>query len=238
MKYYSIRESLDKKNVGTYPQVIHARHNCHVWDEPKFIDKFYFTKIDFEPITSNAILEKKAKLTDLISSNGIGFTLKLLISGKLKKILERYSGKKYQFFQAPVIFKNELINDYWLVNSYNFNLEFIDYDKSSINVSIRKKEGGTEPKSVIASNLDKFMKIVNYHKERNEIVTITKVVLKKHIKCDFFALRYVGGGLFTVSEKLKKEIEGAGCTGIEFMPIELTLNEWLHSEREKVYEKS
>ena len=52
-------------------------------------------------------------------------------------------------------------------------------------------------------------------------------------------LRHVEGGVkYVVSEKLKKEIEDASCTGIEFMPVELTLNEWLHGERQKIYGKT
>ena len=45
----------------------------------------------------------------------------------------------------------------------------------------------------------------------------------------------VGGGI-----RSKKEIEDAGCTGIEFQPIELSYNEWLMpgGEREKIYGKS
>ena len=53
-------------------------------------------------------------------------------------------------------------------------------------------------------------------------------------------LQYVEGGIkYIVSEKLKIEIESAGCTGIEFQPIELSLDEWLmpRGEREKIYDK-
>ena len=53
-------------------------------------------------------------------------------------------------------------------------------------------------------------------------------------------LKYVNGGIgYYVSEKLKQEIEDAGCTGIEFQPVELSYNEWTApgGEREKVYGK-
>lgn len=225
MKYYSIRESLDKKIIGTYPQVVHANHNCHVWDEPKFIGQVQFKKIDYEPITSNAILEKKARPTDLISSRSIGFTLKLLLSGKLKRIIEKYSKNKCQFFQAPVIFKDYLINDYWLLSPYNFNMEFIDYHKSAISVRVRRIEGGTESKPLKADDYKEFMSIINNHKEKKEIVSIDNIILKDNVNEDFFLLNHRLS--YIVSEKLKKEIENAQCTGIEFMPIEMKLTEWL-----------
>ena len=87
--YYIINSSLNRKVIGIYPQAQKAHHNCHIWDEPRFIAHQYFDKIDFEPIVSNAILEKRAKLTDLISCPSIGFSSKLLISDKLKSILQK-----------------------------------------------------------------------------------------------------------------------------------------------------
>ncbi|UQD55605.1 hypothetical protein [Flavobacterium sp. K5-23] len=60
--YYIIQESMNKKIVGKFFHAINAVHNCHVWEEPKFIGHINFEKIDFEPITSNAILEIKSQI--------------------------------------------------------------------------------------------------------------------------------------------------------------------------------
>ncbi|MBD3862759.1 hypothetical protein [Olleya marilimosa] len=238
MKYYAIRVSLNKKIGGIYPQVVHANHNCNVWDETKFIDRIGFNKINFEPIISNAILEKKAKLTDLISAESIGFTSKLLLSDKLKAILTEYTDNKCQFFKAPIIFNHDLINDYWLLNPYYFSMSYVNFKKSSIIVKIRKKEGGTISKSIIVNNLDEFMNVINQHKEKMEIVTIDRVYIEENINDDFFTLLNTFGSMYVVSEKLKNKIEISECTGIEFMPIEMKLTEWLQGEeREKIYGK-
>ena len=56
---------------------------------------------------------------------------------------------------------------------------------------------------------------------------------------DFITIKYAEGGIqYLVSEKLKHEIEDAGCTGIEFQPSEISFNDWLSTEREKIYGKS
>jgi hypothetical protein len=40
-------------------------------------------------------------------------------------------------------------------------------------------------------------------------------------------------------KKLKKVIEDSECIGIEFMPIEMKMTEWLQGgEREKIYGKA
>jgi hypothetical protein len=50
---------------------------------------------------------------------------------------------------------------------------------------------------------------------------IEKVVFKSKVEQDFCTVERVSGGAgYFVSEKLKQEIESAGCTGIKFLPIE------------------
>jgi len=131
MEYYVILKSRDKKIIGHYPQTVGVKHNCNVWNEPRFIENIDFQKVDFEPITSNAILHKSANLTDLINIPSIGFTKKLLVSDKLKNILQGNS-LELQFFKSGVYFKDKLIEDYWIFNSCKTNMEHIDYNKSQI----------------------------------------------------------------------------------------------------------
>lgn len=240
MKFYVIRNSGNKKIIGHYPQVKGVHHNCHVWNEPKFIDRIDFEKIDFEPITSNAILFDSSKTTDLINVPSIGFTLKLLISGKLKNILEKYTNDKGLFFQAPIIYKNELVYDYFIVFPYKFEFDYIDFQNSTFVLKKSKTDGGTYQQNVNVSTFEDFKYILSNKKELGYVqFYIDRIKLKSNINDEFFVLRHVQGGIkYIVSEKLKKEIEDAGCTGIEFMPVELTLNEWLHSEREKIYGKA
>lgn len=65
------------------------------------------------------------------------------------------------------------------------------------------------------------------------------ILLALNLQC-FFALRYLLGGNFYVSENLKQEIKNASCTTIEFQPIELSYDEWSapSGEREKIYGKT
>ena len=105
MKFYSIHSSLNSKVLGHYPQVEDIHYNCDIWDEPKFIEHTHFTRIDFEPITANAVLHDRSKITDLINVSGMGFTNKLLVSEKLKGIFESYRKTGLQFFKSNLIYK-------------------------------------------------------------------------------------------------------------------------------------
>ncbi|MFY7743081.1 MAG: imm11 family protein [Flavobacterium sp.] len=239
MSFFIINKSLDKKVLGHYPQIKDIHHNCHIWDEPKFIEHIYFTKVDFEPITSNAYLHSKAKQTDLIAATGMGFTLKLLLSGKLKSILEKYKLNGLQFFKSPIIQNNECNDDYWVLNFYISNMDYVDFQKSEIYLTEN------------SFNMIERLYLNNYEEytlKKQEIekrgypygILIDKFVLNCDIHDDFFLLKDVKGGVkYITSQKLKQEIEDAGCTGIEFQPVELSYNEWTApgGEREKVYGK-
>ena len=132
MKYFIIRGSSDTKILGHYPQIKGIKHNCHVWDEPKFIEHHELVKIDFEPITSNAILYSNTNLTDLVSGGGMGFTRKLLVSAKLKKLLMNQNKTNLQFFESPLIQNNQYIYNYFVLNVTEASLNYIDFKNSEI----------------------------------------------------------------------------------------------------------
>ena len=236
MKYFSIRNSVNFKIIGNYPQVKEYKYICDIWSDPKFIDRFEFLKINFEPITANVNLYSKAEATDLIGADAIGFSKRLLVSDKLKNILERNRKSGLQFFKTIVFRGKSEINNYWVSNTYETNLNYIDYKKSHVflmdyfsELELLKINSFND-----FSEYEKKIEAIGYPKN----LMIKKISLVTNIDDNFFILRYVEGGVkYVVSEKLKKEIEDACCTGLEFQPIELSYNEWSkpNGEREKIY---
>jgi len=238
MSYYVIRESSDTKKLGHYPQIKEIKHNCHVWDEPRFIEHHELVEIDFEPIISNAVLYSKTNLTDLISGGGMGFTKKLLVSEKLKKLLMNQSKIKLQFFESPLIQNSQYIYKYFILNVTNANMEYIDFKNSEIYLMDGLFD---DIKRLNINNYDEFLKEIDFVEDTGWPLNlrIKKFEITEN-SSDFFALKYVEGGImYVVSERLKQAIENAGCTGIEFQPSELNYNEWTApgGEREKVYGK-
>lgn len=240
MNYYRIRHTLSPKVLGNYPQVKEIVHNCHVDSEPKFIQHFRLKEIDFEPVVSNPILYSKSKKTDLIEHLGIGFSHRLLMSKRLKYILESFKATGVQFFKCSIFHKDTEDKNYWIMNAFNTNQEVIDFKNSEISVKVRKIEGGTKLESLNISSQSHFDEMSEFYKKSNSFLKISKVALRKNINMNFFILRGIEGGLgYYVSEKMKNEIEESECSGIEFQPIHLTFNEWIskNGEREKVYGK-
>lgn len=249
MKYYKINFTLSTKVRGNdnyikdYKLKIPPIHGQLYWEVPKFIGNIHHEKIDFEPYLLDIELFATAKLNDLIMEGG-PVSGNLIMSGKLKAILDKNRKSGMQFFNINVIRKNEVFRDYWLLNMYEFNQEFIDFERSLIIYEKHSKDYKTtynvDKVYLQFKNLDEFKNTFNSAIEKNENIYIEKLILKEElITEDFFMLKHVFGGNRFVSEKLKKEIEEAGCTGIEFQPSELSYNEWVVSggEREKVYGK-
>jgi hypothetical protein len=240
MNFYQIKHSLNNKIVGIYPQVEEAVYHCDVWNDPRFVDRVNFMKTDFEPITADAILRKKAKLTDFISASNMGFTLKLLFSEKLKGIIQKNRRSGLQFYQTRLIYKDEYVHDYWVLNPYQIDMQHIDFKSSEV---FLMENTFTKVEQLSVSSIEDF----NNEKEKISkkgypfSIRIDNIKITKDTSVDFFVLLDVpGGAAYIVSEKLKDEMEEAGCTGIEFMPIGLSINEWLASggERERIYGKS
>ena len=209
---YRIRQSLDSKEVGKYPQSEDSKVPTTI-DDPLYTDNLPLRKAD-RYLAPKPILTKRAKITDLISAVS-GTSRRLLISDTLKSILEIYSGSM-QYFNTSVIYKGEEIEDYWLTNPFEFDYDAVDFSRST--VTIEERMSTEPPKPITITSPGEFAELVEKVEETNLypfIKTVHFLPPKKH----FFVLRSVPGGVgYYVSEKLKNQIEDAGCTGIRFKP--------------------
>lgn len=233
--YYILNHSLNLKTVGKFPQ---SENITNVdYENPQHLENIFFKKIDFEPIVPIPILLKKSKITDLISNVNATCSGQLIISEKLKNIILKYRTEGLQFFKTHLIQNNQKIENYYSLNMWEDNMEYVDFLKSNVKVSTKKIGGGTEIKDLKVNDLEEFYEIVNHHKIKMEIVFIENINLSSIVNDHFFMLK--NPVKFIVSEKMKKEIEDAVCTGIEFQPTELSYNEWTApgGEREKIYGK-
>ncbi len=240
MKYFAIEHSMNRKIVGKIPHTKAILHNCHVWDEPKFIDRMFFQKIEGIPILSNAVLFPKAKTTDFINTYGvIGFTGSMLISDKLKYIFEKFNLFGLQFFSTFIIQNNAKIEGYWQTHISEQAYELLDFE--NINFTYKKRQDGKVFYEEIyhIKSLEDFLKCKENSEWPIELYFLN-LILKEDEIFDFFLIpHYINGmGQGAISERLKVEIEKQGITGIEFRPIEISLQDWYHSgEREKTYGK-
>jgi len=232
--YYSLKHSMNAKIVGKFFQSENITNN--MGDNPLHLNNIYFERVNFTPITPILILHKKAKITDLISNVNGGSGTHLVISEKLKNIIEKYRQAGLQFFRTSIIKDNIEFDNYFSLNMYIGNNEFVDFSKTTIKFRKYDAEIINPPEIIKVSSLIEFNALLENRNMFDEI-SFENIFIKENVDQDFFMIKHPLN--FVVSEKLKKEIDDAGCTGIEFQPVELSYQEWTApgGERERIYGK-
>ena len=215
--FYRIEPTLDETITGIDDaQSSSAIYPVNIWD-PIYINQWGHTLIPDYVVLPIPKIKTKAKLTDLMSVYFTGSSYRLTISSRLKEILEKNGHGNIQFIPITIYYKKKYLSHYWLTNILSFdNEKVINYSQSLI----FECHFTTEIKMITIKDYKDF--------KQNEIklewpnnLFIEKVVFKSKVEQDFCTVERVSGGAgYFVSEKLKQEIESAGCTGIKFLPIE------------------
>ena len=207
MKYYQLSHSTVTEEVGmTYPQSQTAReslpvdHPQHLWQQKAGILQ--------NVALPEPVVHPDAKLSDLLSTTA---TWRLVMSTKLKVILEKYIKEgQCQFLEMNVHYLSE-VNQYWILNPLHFNMELIDFSNSEIWLC---GAGNTKIKKLEVNNITDFEKKSDTF-NMPERVSITSVSFVSDITPDFIQLRNAPS-MFYVSETLRNELIKQGCTGISF----------------------
>jgi|LakMenEpi08Jun12_1017391.scaffolds.fasta_scaffold04799_1 hypothetical protein len=213
--FYRIEPTLDETITGIDDaQSSSAIYPINIWD-PIYINQWGNTLIPDYVVLPIPKIKTKAKLTDLMSVHFTGSSYRLTISSRLKEILEKNGHGNIQFIPITIYYKKKYLSDYWLTNILSFDNENVVNYKHSL---IFERNG--ENKIITINNFEDF------RKKQNELIWpnnlfVEKLVLNKIIDEKACTIERVRGGAgYFVSEKLKQEIESAGFTGIEFLPIE------------------
>lgn len=223
MIYYRLYHSINENEIGKFTQVDDAVVPTSV-NDINYISRLLFEKANEKTLLPKGILASKAKKTDLISSGFMGFNSRLFVSSKLNNLLSGSNSKGVQSLKTSLIVKKKKEEEYWLINPYLSDLDFIDFNVSSFgftdamgNTILEEIKFKSSSDFIRAYNDNKISAIKNPYPNHRPLL-ITNVVFREDSKLNFFSLASVlyGGIGFYVSEKLKNEIEEAGCTGIVF----------------------
>ncbi len=208
---YQILYSTNSAEVGpTFPQsqkgehLISVEDQRHLWKQP--IGKFRS-----DVVIPKSILHSSAKLTDYISSSVI--SLRLIVSDKLKQILEaNITIGDCEFFPTVIIQKKKEY-DYWIVNPIVFRIQLVDFPRSELWVT---NGVGSRIRGIQITDYNDYLES-SKQLHISEGITLYNVSFLDNMKENLVVLRFVEGGIgFYVSDKVKTEIEEAGCTGLIF----------------------
>ena len=213
MKHYKIQADLINKVVGDSASV--KMLDGYDYGAEDSVYKLNVRgKLEFSPNLFGIEIQNRAKLMDIIVSvpfGGIG----IIVSEKLLKIILKTTvPAETQIFDATVIFREKE----W---PYKFVYIFDAKEKEIINweesLFVETTVGGEK---ISDSMRLSFSKLQTHAENLDKFFSPEKLVLNENkLKADFFRLDYTAKGYY-VSEKLKSEIESAGCEGVLFKPME------------------
>lgn len=226
MKYFAIQSCLNEKLIGKYPQVKEFIHHCNVEEDVNFIDKFIFEKIKIQPILSNVVLHSVSIQTDYIDVFGdVGFNFGYLISDKFKKVLENFNCYGIQFFKTYIVQQNKSFDNYWQTNIYDFPFQLVDFKKTTFTLKDRDINRNVISNTISFENIDEFNLFVS-NIRYPKMISFKDIFFNENMDLDFFSLRYTEDShKGIVSERFKNELLKNEVSGIEFRPIEMSINE-------------
>lgn len=222
MNYYVLKPAVNTSGTGAaYPQIqkmspdYNYDSNNSVYAIARCVGMF----LDFIPDLNYFVVHNKANLTDLLS-NAILPATGLVISKKLKDILQDFNLISNKIYPAKVFHKKE-IQEYYYLHVGTTLAEIVNYQKSSFIILLNYAH------NIGQINISSFN---DYHQKKEKIkvdnpgktvsIWAEKICFTEDFdqKLDFFKIGIFDTDLY-VSEKLKKALIKEKITGLH---IELT----------------
>jgi hypothetical protein len=219
MYYYQIIKSSKKKIVGCYPQVEEAISAVSI-NDPRHVGRTFLEPLADDVVVPNAVLNPKAKLTDLVSAIPFGFNLKLLISRRTYDLIANEKTEGVAFLRTYVIASDEIKHEYYIVYPLESYSESLDYSKCRFSISSFDTSDGSLLNIRSAAEFKSNFKVLR--EEDKGIIKIDTLVFRENLDVHFFCLGQVsqGGIGYFISEHLKVKFEHANLTGFEYLPIQ------------------
>lgn len=199
--YNTLTVSTLKKEIGCYPQCTPKPINKPIdWHDS---DRSYWS-LDNNNHPSDIVefefeLEKRAKLTDIISPSNIK-AVGFLLNNKVKEIIEQYALGEHSFHESIVTFKGLNYKYYWLHIIQN-DLNNIDYNKSKFVL--------TDLAYTIISDIDILNKEDLIYKGREaelKHILADKFCLNQTNNLDLYYFPWISKRRVFISEELSLEL--------------------------------
>ncbi len=217
MTYFSIQYEYSPKIIGV-KELCQTRLLVeeYDYDTQDSIRNYWRQRPIIKPQLNTFLLEKKAIITDLVSSTQGHSHFGLLLSNKFINFLNQYS--RQEAFIIPIQFaykenKANYTGGHSLFILKNSILNYFNFKKSKFKIVsiLEKYHKNIEIKSV--ESLEYFFKpneaMLWHHK-----IMFDFIEFSSDMKFDIFRLDQLGG--YYVSSRLKEAIEREGFTGMRF----------------------
>lgn len=224
MKYYKIINEIEQKITGvkggeSQINVMVEPYDYNAYNSVRQITGISL-KLDFEPDLNAQLLKKRAKITDMISSERINSLAAKLFSERFIEFLTMFNLPKYKTYLSPMA--KEVKGEYkWYHSHYLFMLvetanTLIDFKQSDFVLKPLIYDPTVAWISVeVGSCEDLYTHLQpKPFKKGAKRIHATKILFRSEMKFDMIRLHRLDG--YFVSEHLKNMIQQEGYTGMRF----------------------
>lgn len=210
MKYYILKNSTEKKIIGTeYPQIQTMQGNFQR-DAPDSIYNVYPNKFpDFVPNLNYFVLERNAKITDIVSASMISYGF--IVNNKVKNIFNNFKLPSHKFYPAIINHNGIFFDDYYWFYFVSDTIDFINFEKTIFFITdfFGEKENYCVPPISNANNLRNQLMIIANDKN----LDADPIFMRNEIRQ--FDLFKISGFDFNtyISESLLSALVECGITG-------------------------
>jgi hypothetical protein len=213
MKYFQIRQSIEKKDIGHYPQS--RGGSVPIFSVPmEILTQVRFDrKIPDEVNLSPLVVHNRGKITDFLGSYELGFGL--ILNERVKSLLENYNLPPLKmFYDINVYHKNELISGYYLFQPFINLYDWVDISNSR--AELRKSISNEVLTEISLESEDSFkalkQSLLYQHEKKYET---TSIILKQDFNFDIFVDNISNTGII-ISERLYAAMIEAKISGIVY----------------------
>jgi len=214
-QYYILNKAAGTNGTGkVYPQSQRMRDG-YFYKSPNSCWNITWNKLpNFNPDLNYFVLEKKAKLTDVISA--VSLPVGYLMNDRTKNVITQFKLPKHQFYSASVMQNSTIFDNYNLFLHVGDISENIDYQNSEFQVLQINEVIETFCVNSKVEFENKKASLSPFHK-----INALKIALlnEENIDTDVFLLNF--DTRTYISHRLKTALEEAHITGIEIVPTDI-----------------
>lgn len=210
-------------------------HKCHINDLRFLGNQDNRSKVDFEPIIPDIIINEREHIPDFLSAGGM-LSPRLIVSSRLKSLLEKSCETEcMEYFPITLFQSKKKVDSYWITNLMSFSDESLDFERSTFTVNIDtpiKNKYGVYVETSRSTKIRKFENLFEFLKVKEEgwgkgvSIYPEKPFIKESENRLILLFDKVPILGIIISEELKEEMEEIGLKGIEFKPLEIPDEEW------------
>jgi len=216
--FYILKNASGTKQTGNvYPQSVEMSANYPYKSVESCWNLTHDKFPDFVPNLNAFKLDKRAKVTDVVSVGSIYFGF--LMNQKMMSVLQKYKLPQNQFYPAYLEHKQQTFNSFYFFHSVGFFDSDIDFQKTEFYVWDRF-DYRMNLNVDSAESLKKFIQSDKF--KHNWVLKTNKYIFidNKVPDLDLFRISFSDPRTY-ISHRLKTALEEANITGIEIVPTDV-----------------